>query len=157
MQEFKGSNWDDRFERVSMILGIGNDIVSVQRIENLLDKFGERFIQKVFTAEEETRSLNNANPAASLAKRFAAKEAGWKALGDERQTGIRWKDMKVRNNKSGKPFLEFSGKAAEQLKKLTPESMMARIDLSLSDELPFAQAFVVISAENKLTNIRDND
>ena len=84
---------DDRFERVSMILGIGNDIVSVQRIENLLDKFGERFIQKVFTTEEGTRSLNNVNPAASLAKRFAAKEAGWKALGDERQTGIRWKDM----------------------------------------------------------------
>ena len=65
--------------------------------------------------------------------------------------------MKVRNNKSGKPILEFSGKAAEQLKKLTPENMVARIDLSLSDELPFAQAFVVISAETKLTNIRDND
>ena len=67
-----------------MILGIGNDIVSVERIENLLNKFGERFIKKVFTNEEETRSLKNFKPAASLAKRFAAKEAAWKALGDER-------------------------------------------------------------------------
>ena len=132
-----------------MILGIGNDIVSVERIENLLDKFGERFIKKVFTKEERTRSLKKLKPAASLAKRFAAKEAAWKALGDEKQIGINWKDMGVRNNKSGKPFLELTGKAAEQLKKLTPENMIARIDLSLSDELPYAQAFVIISAQNK--------
>ena len=132
-----------------MILGIGNDIVSVERIENLLDKFGERFIKKVFTKEEETRSLKKLKPAASLAKRFAAKEAAWKALGDEQQIGINWKDMGVRNNKSGKPFLELKGKAAEQLKKLTPENMVARIDLSLSDELVYAQAFVIISAENE--------
>ena len=105
-----------------MILGIGNDIVSVERIENLLDKFGERFIKKVFTKDERTRSLKNLKPAASLAKRFAAKEAAWKALGDEKQIGINWKDMEVRNNKSGKPFLELTGKAAEQLKKLTPEN-----------------------------------
>ena len=82
-----------------MILGIGNDIVSVERIENLLDKFGERFIKKVFTKDERTRSLKNLKPAASLAKRFAAKEAAWKALGDEKQIGINWKDMGVRNNK----------------------------------------------------------
>ena len=132
-----------------MILGVGNDIVSIERIENLLDKFGERFIKKVFTKEEETRSLKNSKPAASLAKRFAAKEAAWKALGDEQQIGINWKDMGVRNNKSGKPFLELKGKAAEQLKKLTPENMVARIDLSLSDELVYAQAFVIISAENE--------
>ena len=110
-----------------MILGIGNDIVSIERIENLLDKFGERFIKKVFTKEEETRSLKNLKPAASLAKRFAAKEAAWKALGDQKQIGINWKDMGVRNNKSGKPFLELTGKAAEQLKNLTPENMIARI------------------------------
>ena len=132
-----------------MILGVGNDIVSIERIENLLDKFGERFIKKVFTKEEETRSLKKLKPAASLAKRFAAKEAAWKALGDEQQIGINWKDMGVRNNKSGKPFLELKGKAAEQLKKLTPENMVARIDLSLSDELVYAQAFVIISAENE--------
>ena len=132
-----------------MILGIGNDIVSVERIENLLDKFGERFIKKVFTKDERTRSLKNLKPAASLAKRFAAKEAAWKALGDEQQIGINWKDMGVRNNKSGKPFLELTGKAAEQLKKLTPENMVARIDLSLSDELLYAQAFVIISAQNE--------
>ena len=132
-----------------MILGIGNDIVSVERIENLLDKFGERFIKKVFTKEEETRSLKNLKPAAALAKRFAAKEAAWKALGDEKQIGINWKDMEVRNNKSGKPFLELTGKAAEQLKTLTPENMVARIDLSLSDELLYAQAFVIISAQNE--------
>ena len=132
-----------------MILGVGNDIVSIERIENLLDKFGERFIKKVFTKEEETRSLKNFKPAASLAKRFAAKEAAWKALGDEKQIGINWKDMEVRNNKSGKPFLELTGKAAEQLKKLTPENMVARIDLSLSDELLYAQAFVIISAKNE--------
>ena len=132
-----------------MILGVGNDIVSIERIENLLDKFGERFIKKVFTKEEETRSLKKLKPAASLAKRFAAKEAAWKALGDQKQIGINWKDMGVRNNKSGKPFLELTGKAAEQLKKLTPENMVARIDLSLSDELVYAQAFVIISAENE--------
>ena len=132
-----------------MILGIGNDIVSVERIENLLDKFGERFIKKVFTKEERTRSLKKLKPAASLAKRFAAKEAAWKALGDEKQIGINWKDMEVRNNKSGKPFLELTGKAAEQLKTLTPENMVARIDLSLSDELLYAQAFVIISAQNE--------
>ena len=132
-----------------MILGIGNDIVSVERIENLLDKFGERFIKKIFTKEEETRSLKNLKPAAFLAKRFAAKEAAWKALGDQKQIGINWKDMGVRNNKSGKPFIELKGKAAEQLKKLTPEKMVARIDLSLSDEVPYAQAFVVISAQNE--------
>ena len=132
-----------------MILGVGNDIVSIERIENLLDKFGERFIKKVFTKEEETRSLKKLKPAASLAKRFAAKEAAWKALGDEKQIGINWKDMEVRNNKSGKPFLELTGKAAEQLKKLTPENMVARIDLSLSDELLYAQAFVIISAQNE--------
>ena len=132
-----------------MILGIGNDIVSIERIENLLDKFGERFIKKVFTKEEETRSLKNLKPAAFLAKRFAAKEAAWKALGDEKQNGINWKDMEVRNNKSGKPFLELTGKAAEQLKKLTPENMVARIDLSLSDELLYDQAFVIISAQNE--------
>ena len=138
-----------------MILGIGNDIVSVERIENLLNKFGERFIKKVFTKEEETRSLKNFKPAASLAKRFAAKEAAWKALGDERQIGINWKDMGVRNNKSGKPFLELTGKAAEQLKNLTPENMVARIDLSLSDELLYAQAFVIISAQNEPKNLQD--
>ena len=138
-----------------MILGIGNDIVSVERIENLLNKFGERFIKKVFTKEEETRSLKNFKPAASLAKRFAAKEAAWKALGDERQIGINWKDMGVRNNKSGKPFLELTGKAAEQLKNLTPENMVARIDLSLSDELLYAQAFVIISAQNEKKNLQD--
>jgi len=138
-----------------MILGIGNDIVSVERIENLLNKFGERFIKKVFTNEEETRSLKNFKPAASLAKRFAAKEAAWKALGDERQIGINWKDMGVRNNKSGKPFLELTGKAAEQLKNLTPENMVARIDLSLSDELLYAQAFVIISAQNEQKNLQD--
>tara|TARA_B100000989_G_scaffold88283_1_gene63777 strand:- start:797 stop:1219 length:423 start_codon:yes stop_codon:yes gene_type:complete len=138
-----------------MILGIGNDIVSVERIENLLNKFGERFIKKVFTKEEETRSLKNFKPAASLAKRFAAKEAAWKALGDERQIGINWKDMGVRNNKSGKPFLELTGKAAEQLKNLTPENMVARIDLSLSDELLYAQAFVIISAQNEQKNLQD--
>tara|TARA_B100000212_G_scaffold339958_1_gene319441 strand:+ start:7209 stop:7631 length:423 start_codon:yes stop_codon:yes gene_type:complete len=138
-----------------MILGIGNDIVSVERIENLLNKFGERFIKKVFTNEEETRSLKNFKPAASLAKRFAAKEAAWKALGDERQIGINWKDMGVRNNKSGKPFLELTGKAAEQLKNLTPENMVARIDLSLSDELLYAQAFVIISAQNEPKNLQD--
>ena len=88
-------------------------------------------------------------PAASFAKRFAAKEAAWKALGDEQQIGINWKDMEVRNDKSGKPFLELTGKAAEQLKKLTPENMVARIDLSLSDELLYAQAFVIISAQNE--------
>ncbi|MBU99527.1 MAG: holo-ACP synthase [Rhodospirillaceae bacterium] len=138
-----------------MILGIGNDIVSVERIENLLNKFGERFIKKVFTKEEETRSLKNFKPAASLAKRFAAKEAAWKALGDERQIGINWKDMGVRNNKSGKPFLELTGKAAEQLKNLTPENMVARIDLSLTDELLYAQAFVIISAQNEKKNLQD--
>ncbi|MBH69510.1 MAG: holo-ACP synthase [Rhodospirillaceae bacterium] len=135
-----------------MIIGIGNDIVDINRIGRLLNKFEHKFVDRVFTEEEKTRATKSSNPAAIFAKRFAAKEAAWKALGDEKQMGIRWKDLKIRNSLSGRPILEMFGAAATRLDLLIPSGMVSRLDLSLSDEPPFAQAFVVISAENKKTN-----
>ena len=132
-----------------MILGIGNDIVDVNRIHRLIDKFGDKFIKRVFTDEEGRRAGESSNPAAVLAKRFAAKEAAWKALGDEKKMGIGWKDLRVFNSKAGKPILKFEGEAAKRLYQLTPKNMVARLDLSISDEPPYAQAFVIISADTK--------
>ncbi|MCB1520264.1 MAG: holo-ACP synthase [Hyphomicrobiaceae bacterium] len=129
-----------------MIVGIGNDLIDIRRIERTLERFGERFIQRVFTPEEQTRA--NRRPkqlAATYAKRFAAKEACAKALGTGLRDGVFWRDMGVINLASGRPTLILSGGALERLQVLMPAGHVARIDLTLTDEYPQAEAIVVIS------------
>ena len=129
-----------------MILGIGNDIIDIRRIEQTLARFGERFIERVFTEAERHKSDGRVNRAASYAKRFAAKEACAKALGTGFRAGVFWRDMGVVNLPSGKPTMKLSGGALARLEAITPAGMQAQIDLSLTDDDPQAQAIVVISA-----------
>ena len=130
-----------------MILGIGSDLCDVGRIEKVIERHGERFIARIFTAAERARAERRANPAATYAKRFAAKEACAKALGTGLRNGVFWRDMGVVNLPSGRPTLKLTGGALARLKAITPEGFEARIDLTITDEGPMAQAFVVISAE----------
>jgi holo-[acyl-carrier protein] synthase len=129
-----------------MILGIGSDLVDVGRIEKVIERHGERFIARIFTAAERGRAERRANPAATYAKRFAAKEACAKALGTGLRNGVFWRDMGVVNLPSGRPTLKLSGGALARLKAITPQGFEPRIDLTITDEGPMAQAFVVISA-----------
>ena len=130
-----------------MILGIGSDLVDIKRIESSLERFGDRFIRRVFTEVEQKRSEGRAERAASYAKRFAAKEACSKALGTGLRRGVFWRDMGVVNLRGGKPSMALTGGAAARLAELTPVGMTAQIDLTITDEYPLAQAFVIISAE----------
>jgi len=132
-----------------VILGIGNDLCDIRRIEKSLERFGERFIQRVFTETEQKRSEGRATRAASYAKRFAAKEACSKALGTGFRRGVFMRDMGVINVKGGKPTLALTGGALARLQEMTPPNMTAQIDLTLTDEYPLAQAFVIISAVAK--------
>ena len=129
-----------------MILGIGSDIIDIRRIERTLERFGERFVERVFTEAERRKSDGRINRAASYAKRFAAKEACSKALGTGFRAGVFWRDMGVVNLPSGKPTMRLSGGALARLQAITPPGMQAQIDLSLTDDDPQAQAIVVISA-----------
>ncbi len=129
-----------------MILGIGNDICDIRRIEKTLDRFGERFLAKVFTAEERRRAYAKVNPARTLAKRFAAKEAMSKALGTGFRFSVHLSDIGVVNAPTGRPSIVLTGGAARALARLTPEAHVARIDLTLTDEYPMAEAVVIISA-----------
>jgi holo-[acyl-carrier protein] synthase len=129
-----------------MILGLGSDIIDIRRIESAISRFGDRFLNRVFTATERARSDGRAAPAASYAKRFAAKEACAKALGTGFRKGVFWRDMGVVNLGSGRPTLVLTGGAAAQLRRITPPGMDARVDLSLTDDFPQAQAIVVISS-----------
>ncbi|MEI8394032.1 MAG: holo-ACP synthase [Rhodospirillaceae bacterium] len=131
-----------------MILGIGNDLIDIRRIEQSLERFGERFIGRLFTETERARAERHAGTgrAASYAKRFAAKEACAKALGTGFRHGISWRDLGVVNTLDGKPSMELGGPALERLNAITPPGMIARVDLSLTDDYPLAQAFVIISA-----------
>jgi holo-[acyl-carrier protein] synthase len=129
-----------------VILGIGSDIIDIRRIERTLERFGERFIERVFTETERRKSDGRANRAASYAKRFAAKEACSKALGTGFRDGVFWRDMGVINLSSGKPTMKLTGGALERLAAITPEGMQAQIDISLTDDIPQAQAIVIISA-----------
>jgi holo-[acyl-carrier protein] synthase len=131
-----------------MILGIGNDIIDIRRIEATLERYGERFLERVFTDIERRKSESRAGRAASYAKRFAAKEACAKALGTGFRAGIYWRDMGVVNLPSGRPTLALTGGAAERLKALTPLGFEARIDLTLTDDFPLAEAIVIISASS---------
>ena len=129
-----------------MILGLGNDIVDIRRIEATLERFGDRFIARCFTEVERARSERKAGRAASYAKRFAAKEACSKALGTGLRRGVFWRDMGVVNLRSGRPTLALTGGALARLQELTPPGCEARIDLTLTDDYPIAEAVVIISA-----------
>ena len=129
-----------------MILGVGSDLCDIRRVAQSLERFGERFTQRVFTDVERARSERKGDPAASYAKRFAAKEACAKALGTGIRHGVFWRDMGVVNLKTGQPTMALTGGAKDRLDALLPPGMSARIHLSLTDEPPYAQAFVVIEA-----------
>ncbi len=129
-----------------MILGIGSDLANIGRIGETLARFGERFTHRVFTETERARSEARVDRAASYAKRFAAKEACAKALGTGIRMGIAWKEMGVVNLRSGRPTLALTGSAAARLAAMTPPGYRARIHLTITDDKPFAQAFVVIEA-----------
>ena len=129
-----------------MIIGIGSDLCDIRRIEKSLARFGERFIARCFTQVERDRSERKATRAASYAKRFAAKEACAKALGTGLRLGVYWRDMGVVNLRSGAPTLRLTGGAAARLAKLTPAGCEAVIHLTMTDEPPMAQAFVIIEA-----------
>ncbi len=129
-----------------MILGLGSDIVDIRRIERTLERYGDRFVSRVFTEVERQKSDGRRNRAASYAKRFAAKEACAKALGTGFRNGVYWRDLGVVNLPSGKPTMALTGGAAERLAALVPEGMAAQIDLTITDDHPLAQAIVIISA-----------
>jgi holo-[acyl-carrier protein] synthase len=129
-----------------MILGIGNDIIDITRIERTLERYGERFLNRVFTQTERVKSDKRRERAASYAKRYAAKEACSKALGTGFRRGVYWRDMGVVNLPSGKPTMELTGGAKERLAAITPPGMRADIQVTLTDEYPMAEAVVIISA-----------
>ena len=129
-----------------MILGIGSDITDARRIARVIDRHGERFLDRVFTATERARADRRRNGAETYAKRFAAKEACAKALGTGIRAGVWWRDMGVVNLPGGRPTMELTGGAKRRLQAITPKGYEARIDVTISDEGPMAHAFVVISA-----------
>ena len=129
-----------------MILGIGNDLCDIRRIEKSLERFGDRFVQRIFTEIEQKRSEGRATRAASYAKRFAAKEACAKALGTGIRDGVWWRDMGVVNMPSGRPTMALTGGALKRLQALTPAGHAAQIDLTITDDFPLAQAMVIIEA-----------
>ena len=129
-----------------MIIGMGSDLTDIRRIQTSLDRFGARFTERLFTEVEKARSERKTDRAASYAKRFAAKEACAKALGTGMRRGVFWRDMGVVNLRSGRPTMILTGGAAERLREMTPDGMTAVIHLSLTDEIPYAQAFVIIEA-----------
>jgi holo-[acyl-carrier protein] synthase len=129
-----------------MILGIGSDLIDIRRIEKTIERFGDRFIERVFTPLERKKADSRAGRIATYAKRFAAKEACSKALGTGFRKGTFWRDMGVVNLPSGRPTLELTGGAKAHLDSLVPPGHTARIDVTITDEYPMAQALVVISA-----------
>ncbi|MFC0246574.1 holo-ACP synthase [Falsochrobactrum ovis] len=129
-----------------MIIGIGSDLIDIRRVEKTLEKYGERFTQRVFTPIEQAKSDARRQRAASYAKRFAAKEACAKALGTGIAQGVFWRDMGVINLPSGKPTMALTGGAQAQLQKLIPAGKRAAIHLTITDDFPLAQAFVIIEA-----------
>jgi holo-[acyl-carrier protein] synthase len=129
-----------------MILGIGSDLCDIRRIERSLERFGARFTHRIFTAGERARSERRAASAASYARRFAAKEACAKALGTGLRAGVFWRDLEVVNLASGRPTLRLTGGALERLRAMLPPGHEAVVHVSLTDDPPLAQAFVVIEA-----------
>jgi holo-[acyl-carrier protein] synthase len=129
-----------------MILGIGSDICDVRRIEQVIERHGERFIARIFTDTERAKAERRARKFETYAKRFAAKEACAKALGTGLRAGVFWRDMGVVNLPSGRPTMQLTGGALARLKAITPAGCEARIDVTITDEGPMAQALVIISA-----------
>ncbi len=130
-----------------MIIGLGNDLIDIRRIEKTLERFGPRFTARVFTEVEQRKSDRRAARAASYAKRFAAKEACAKALGTGvPRRGVHWRDLGVVNLPSGKPTMALTRGAAARLEEITPDGMTAQIDVTITDDYPLAQAIVIISA-----------
>ncbi|MBX3478880.1 MAG: holo-ACP synthase [Caulobacter sp.] len=130
-----------------MIVGLGSDLCDIRRIDKTLNRFGDRFVQRLFTEIEQAKSDRRKDRAASYAKRFAAKEACAKALGTGvPRRGVHWRDMGVANLRSGAPTMVLTGGAAERLAQIIPEGMEGRIHVTLTDDHPYAQAFVIIEA-----------
>lgn len=129
-----------------MIIGLGNDLCEISRVQKTLDRFGERFTTRCFTEIERKRSDRRAERAASYAKRFAAKEACAKALGTGLARGVYWKDLGVVNLPSGKPTMALSGRAEKILHALVPKGMRPHIHITITDDAGLAQAFVIIEA-----------
>lgn len=130
-----------------MILGVGTDLANIDRIAGVLERHGDRFRNRVFTEVEQRKAEKRKDVAGTYAKRWAAKEACSKALGTGLRMGISWKDMAVSNLKTGQPVMTVTGWAAERLKDMTPEGHQTTIHVSLTDDHPWAQAFVVIEAQ----------
>ena len=130
-----------------MILGIGTDLANIDRISDVLERHGDRFRNRVFTELEQNKAEHRKDVAGTYAKRWAAKEACSKALGTGLRMGIRWKDMSVRNLYSGKPVMSLTGWAQKRLNEITPNGHSAVIHVSLTDDHPWAQAFVVIESQ----------
>ena len=129
-----------------MIVGIGSDLIDIRRIEKTLERHPERFIARVFTPTEQAKSDRRKERAASYAKRFAAKEACAKALGTGLSRGVFWSDMGVVNLPSGKPTMQLTGGAARRLAEIVPDGHRALVHLTITDDFPLAQAFVIIEA-----------
>ncbi|HVP84656.1 MAG TPA: holo-ACP synthase [Rhizomicrobium sp.] len=129
-----------------MILGIGSDLIDIRRIEKTLERYGDRFMCRIYTPIERKKSDGRMQRAASYAKRFAAKEACSKALGTGLRKGVFWRDMGVVNLPGGKPSMKLTGGALKRLQEITPPGHEALIDLSITDDFPLAQAIVIISA-----------
>lgn len=139
-----------------MILGLGNDLIDIRRIEKTLQRFGDRFIERIYTDIEQAKANRRKGSgqayAATYAKRYAAKEAASKALGTGFRQGVYWRDLGVINLPSGKPTVHMTGGAAERLESMIPEGMEARVELTITDEYPLAEALVIITAVPKIAN-----
>src|SRR5215210_7709305 len=133
-----------------MIIGVGSDLIDITRVAKVIERHGERFLERIFTEAERARAgrraKNEKMVVATYAKRFAAKEACSKALGTGFRRGVFWKDMGVVNEPSGRPTLQLTGGAKEQLERITPAGHTARIQLTITDDFPYAQAVVIIEA-----------
>ena len=130
-----------------MVLGLGSDLIDIRRIEQVIERFGDRFLERVFTDVERGKCERRADRAASYARRFAAKEACSKALGTGFRDGVFWRDLGVVNLSSGRPSMMLTGGALRRLEEITPAGTVARLDVTLTDEPPIAQAVVIITAE----------
>jgi len=130
-----------------IVLGLGSDLIDIRRIEKTIARFGDRFLQRIFTETERRKCDRRANRAASYARRYAAKEAAAKALGTGFRRGVFWRDLGVVNLPGGQPSMLLTGGALKRLEAITPPGMAARLSLTITDEPPLAQAVVIITAE----------
>ena len=139
-----------------MIIGLGSDLIDIRRMERMLERYGQKFIERLFTDVEQLKSERRAERAASYAKRFAAKEACAKALGTGLKHGVFWRDMGVVNLASGQPTMRLTGGALKRLQEITPSGLDPQISLTITDEYPMAQAIVMISAVAKAPQQKGN-